>query len=309
MAKNLEATDPYTYFQDYREFIPDYEDFIEALRVPNPVSIRINILLATPEQVVSDLERRGVKIEPTPLGDNFWTVPECDRPGRLFTHLLGMIYPQSLSSGIPALVLRPGPGDFVLDLCAAPGSKTGHMAQMMENRGTILANDPSTKRHSPLQNNLRRLGVANAIVSGYAGQNFPKRWRFSKILADVPCTGEGNGRIGPSGRLTGFRVTAKALTNVQTGCLLRAFDVLAPGGALVYSTCTYNPTENEAVVDYLLKERPSAELLPIDLDIPHEPGIVRWKGETYDERLELAWRIYPHRLKSEGFFLAHIART
>ena len=309
MARAPEPIDPCAYFEIYREFIPDYEGFIEALHVPNPMSFRVNTLLATPERVVLDLERRGVAVEPTPLGDTFWTAPECTRPGHLFAHLLGMIYPQSLSSGIPALVLRPGPEDFVLDLCAAPGSKTGHMAQMMENRGMIVANDPSPKRHSPLQNNLRRLGVANAVVSGYAGQNFPKRWRFSKILADVPCSGEGNGRIEPSGRLKGFRAVGKDQSNIQKGCLLRAFDLLAPGGALIYSTCTYNPNENEAVVDHLLKERPAAELLPIDLEIPHDPGITRWKGETYDDGLELAWRIYPHRLKTDGFFLARIART
>jgi 16S rRNA C967 or C1407 C5-methylase (RsmB/RsmF family) len=89
--------------------------------------------------------------------------------------------------------------------------------------------------------------------------------------------------------------------------LTRAFDLLADDGTVVYATCTYNPVENEAVVDHLLRERP-ARLVPIMLDIPHDPGITEWRGTTYHGELVKAWRIYPHRLLTVGFFLAQIAR-
>jgi 16S rRNA C967 or C1407 C5-methylase (RsmB/RsmF family) len=96
------------------------------------------------------------------------------------------------------------------------------------------------------------------------------------------------------------------ITGTQRDLLLRGFDVLAPDGVLVYSTCSYNPRENESVVDHLLRSRP-ARVLPVHLDVPHDPGITAWQGEVFHEDLLNTWRIYPNRLNTVGFFLAKIA--
>jgi|Deesub1362A_J573_1020465.scaffolds.fasta_scaffold00324_20 NOL1/NOP2/sun family putative RNA methylase len=291
----------------YRDIIPDFRGFMEALRGEIPTSFRVNTLLADPDKVIKALESQGIPLQATPLGEWFWLAPTLRSPGHLLEHLMGLIYTQTLSSGLPPLALDPAPTDRILDLCAAPGSKTTQMAQMMANRGLIVANEPVQGRHAALEGNLRRLGVVNTLVTGYHGQNFPLRWRFNKVLVDVPCSGEGNARVGPWGELRGFRPMRRDFSRLQKALLVRAFDLLEEGGSLVYSTCTYNPRENEAVVDHLLRLRP-AEVLPIPLDVPHEAGLTHWRGETYHESLRLAWRIYPHSLPSVGFFMAKIAR-
>jgi 16S rRNA C967 or C1407 C5-methylase (RsmB/RsmF family) len=177
----------------------------------------------------------------------------------------------------------------------------------MRNHGLLIANEPDRRRHASLLSNLRRMGVTNTVVTAYQGQNFPMRGRFSRVLADVPCSGEGKARLNPTGDLISFRPGPGDLPRVQRALLLRAFDLLAEDGCLVYATCTYNPMENEAVVDHLLRSRPS-KLVPIALKIPHEPGITAWEGERFSHELAHAWRIYPHRLPSVGFFVAQIRR-
>jgi len=95
------------------------------------------------------------------------------------------------------------------------------------------------------------------------------------------------------------------LPRLQKQLLKRGFDILAPGGSLIYATCTYNPAENEAVVQELLEQRP-ATLQPITLPVPHSPGLLRWKEYTYDARMQHCWRLYPHQTSSVGFFVASI---
>ena len=294
-------------FGRYRDLIPEFDGFLGALRGELPTALRINTLLASAESVRRGLENQWGTLNPTPLGALFWLAPGISNPGYLLEHLMGLVYAQSLSSALAALALRPKPGEIALDLCAAPGGKTTHMAQEMENTGRIIANEPVRRRHASLQSNLRRLGVGNTVITAYDGQNFPMRWRFPKILVDAPCSGEGNGRIDCRGRIRGFGPTTKDFSGLQKALLLRAFDLLTEEGVMVYATCTYDPRENEAVLDELLKTRP-ARVAPLNLDVPHDPGVTTWAGKRYHREVEHAWRIYPHRLPTVGFFLAKIAR-
>ncbi|MFH1479912.1 MAG: hypothetical protein ABIG67_01465 [Pseudomonadota bacterium] len=152
------------------------------------------------------------------------------------------------------------------------------------------------------------MGVLNTIVTAYQAQEFPlKHQRFDYVLADVPCSGEGIFRI--INRHPGYqeRVTKEGLTLLQKRIIKRGFDLLKGDGQMVYATCTYDPEENESVVNHLLKRR-DADLFPIDTDIRHEPGLSEWKGERYDNRLRRTIRFYPHRVDSVGFFVARIGR-
>ena len=241
------------------------------------------------------------------LADTLYSAPGLEAPGNLLEYFLGHVHPQALTSCLAALALGPEPGSFVLDMCAAPGGKASHMAQLMENSGCIVANELYPSRHIPLGHTLERLGVMNALITGYQAQEFPLKQQFDYILADVPCSGEGRFRkIRPTDR---YLVTdsIERLPHVQRKIILRGFDMLGEGGVMLYATCTYNPDENEAVVDHLLKERP-ARLLPLDMEMDHEPGVPNWKGRTYDERIIRAARFYPHRIDSVGFFMARIGR-
>jgi len=295
-------------FEGYASFIPDFEEFQEALNRPIPTHLRINTLKTDVDRVVDSLQGGGVKIKMSLPGDPTLVIaPELEKPGKLLDFQLGHIHVQALTSCIASLLLRPKPGQYVLDMCAAPGGKTSHMAQLMRNTGLIVANELYRDRHISLGHNLGRLGVTNTIITGYQAQQFPMRQKFDLILADVPCSGEGTFRKTRACQTYKEKPEKRKLPALQKKILTRGFDLLKPGGMILYSTCTFNPDENEAVVSALLSER-DAELLTIDLELSIEPGITEWKGQKYDARLRHAARFYPHRINSVGFFMAKISK-
>ncbi|MBW1797392.1 MAG: RsmB/NOP family class I SAM-dependent RNA methyltransferase, partial [Deltaproteobacteria bacterium] len=208
---------------------------------------------------------------------------------------------------LASIALGPKQGTYVLDMCASPGGKTSHLAELMNNTGFIVANELYPKRQIPLGHTLERLGVMNAVITGYQAQEFPMKHRFDYILADVPCSGEGRFRQTKEG-LTYWETGAKArLSDLQKKIILRGFDLLKENGEMLYATCTYNPEENESVVNFLLDHR-DAKLLPIHVGFDCEPGILQWGNETYDKQIERTARFYPHRIDSVGFFMARIGR-
>jgi 16S rRNA C967 or C1407 C5-methylase (RsmB/RsmF family) len=228
-------------------------------------------------------------------------------PGNLLEYYLGHIHLQALTSCLASLVLAPKPDSYVLDMCASPGGKSSHMAQLMNNSGLIVSNELYPKRHVQLGHTLMRLGVLNAIVTGYQAQQFPSKQMFDYVLADVPCSGEGTFRFrGEYGAYRRKRGRIK-LPPLQRKIILRGYDLLKAGGRMVYATCTYDPIENEAVVQHLLTHR-DAELVPIEAEIPSEPGITSWKGEDYDRCLKRTARFYPHQVNSVGFFMAKVSK-
>ena len=298
---------PEQHFSPYSAFVPDYSAFCNKLAEPQPIHLRINTLKAAVSETRLRLERRDVCLVPEKSVEFVFRAANITQLGHLPEYCLGHVHSQALSSVLAGLALGPKPGDVVLDLCAAPGSKTTLLAQLMENRGLIVANDKSTNRLISLQSNLKRLGVTNTITVRYPGQQFPKILAFDRILADVPCSAEGTSRVGENGILRNAPQSGKRLPRLQRNLLLRAFDLLKPGGTLIYSTCTYNPDENESMVQFLIENRP-ARVQPIDLELPHCSGLSQWKEKTYDPSIKKCWRIYPHRLDTVGFFLAKVGK-
>ena len=298
---------PEEYFRSYSKMIPDFAVFCRKLAEPLPVHLRINTLKASLAETRMRLEHRGILLvqeKPLPM---VFRAQNLSQPGHLLEFSLGHLHSQALSSALAALALDPQPGDAVLDLCAAPGSKTSLLAQLMKNTGTIVANDNKPNRLIPLRANLKRLGVTNTILVRSPGQHLPKRYSFDRILVDVPCSAEGTLRAGTQGTIRPPLPVGAKLLRLQRDLTLRAFDLLNPGGTLVYSTCTYNPEENESVVQFLLKNR-EAIVQPVPLDLPHIPGLNRWKETTYEPSIKQCWRIYPHHLDTVGFFLARVVK-
>ena len=297
-----------TLFAPYAAFIPDFPAFCAALQSPRQCCLRVNTLRTTPEAVRALLVSQGYHVTPSPIAEELLLVDNLSHPGRLHEALLGYYHPQALTSALASLMLAPQPGEPVCDLCAAPGSKTSHMAQLMRNQGLIVANEPAHERLCMLEYNLKHLGISNVVTTRYTGQNFPLRCKFIRVLVDAPCSGEGNYRCDMQGRVQHIRRAngaADDLPRLQKQLLRRGFDILAPGGSLIYATCTYNPAENEAVVQELLEQRP-ATIQPITLPVPHSPGLLQWKEDTYDARMQHCWRLYPHQTGSVGFFVASI---
>ena len=207
---------------------------------------------------------------------------------------------------IPPLVLQPQPGETVLDLCSAPGSKTTQISQQMDNRGIVIANEPSLSRITPLRSNCERLGAINVAITRYDGRRFPNQL-FDRILVDVPCSGEGRARkdLGICGRSSLKR--SLGLQALQKGLLKRAINLVKPGGVVVYSTCTYAPEENEIVVESVLDE---AHLDKISIPgLVDSPGITKWNGVEHSNDLLLCARYYPHYNDTGGFFVAKLIKN
>ena len=295
-------------FEEYSEFIPDFTQFQERLRNPFIPHLRVNRIRIEPVLLLELLSEKGILLErASERDDSLYIAPEIKSMGNLLEYFAGYLHPQALTSCLASLALSPGEDSYVLDMCAAPGGKTSHLAQIMGNSGIIVANELYSNRHPGLGHTLSRLGVLNAVVTGYQAQEFPLKQRFDFVLADVPCSGEGRFRqIGKSLAYDVYR-KKETLPDLQKKIILRGFDLLKEQGQMIYSTCTYNPEENESVINYLLNER-DAVLLPIDVGAESEPGISKWRHETYDEQLKSAVRFYPHRIDSVGFFMAAIGR-
>ncbi|MBW1785593.1 MAG: RsmB/NOP family class I SAM-dependent RNA methyltransferase [Deltaproteobacteria bacterium] len=295
-------------FLVYRDIIPAYAAFEKCLNHPLEPHVRVNRLKAEPGEVASTLRRRGVQLQTSYSRDDcLYAAPDLESPGNLPEYFLGSIHPQAFTSCLAAPALSPEPHACVLDMCAAPGGKTAHMADLMENTGLIVANELYADRQRSLGHTLDRLGVLNAVITGYQAQEFPTRQTFDFVLADVPCSGEGTFRTAKPGAVFRKPRNAEYLPGLQKKIILHGYDLLNPGGRMLYATCTYNPEENEGVVDHLLKQR-DADLLPIKLDCEVDPGITGWKQSLYDKRLERSARFYPHRTRSVGFFMARIGK-
>jgi len=293
----------------YRDIIPDFERFLDALRRPPPVYVRTNPRRTSAPALRARLAARGARLEPAPIPGAFLAAG-LERPGVTVEFVLGHYYVQGLTSMLPALALSPEPGQKILDLCAAPGSKTTQIADMIEDRGLLVANDVKIPRLRALQSNLERLGVTCSAVTSYRGESFPGRIPFDRVLVDAPCSGEGTWREVPPRRSRDWDpAQCERLRPAQLRLLARAADLVAPGGLLVYSTCTYAPEENEAVVDELLGTRPDLSLEPVSLPVPHAPGLTGWQGRTFRRELAFAARVYPHLVDSWGFFVARLRRA
>jgi NOL1/NOP2/sun family putative RNA methylase len=295
-------------FEEYREFIPDFDSFLESLRSPLPNHLRINRLKTSPASALGMLREKGISLRPVYAGeDTLYEAPRALLPGKLPEYFLGYIHPQALTSCVASLVLAPRPNSSVLDLCAAPGGKTSHLSQLMGNTGIIVANELHSRRHAPLSHTLSRLGVLNAVQTAYPAQEFPLRHCFDFVMADVPCSGEGRWRLSREPDAPDDSRYRAGIVEAQKRMILRGFDLLKKEGMMVYCTCTYSPAENERVVDFLLKHR-DAELVPLDNSPDVEPAIAQWGKEKFDGRVRKAGRFYPHRVDSVGFFMARIRK-
>jgi len=293
-------------FYERYSMLEDTDEFWEFIIRPLRQSIRVNTLKA-PLDVVVERLKEEFELQQIPwVREGFFI--NVDNLAKVPEHSLGLIFGQEASSMIPPVVLDPKPGELVLDMAAAPGSKTGQIAQYMENEGCIVANDPKLSRANVLIANLNRMGVLIARVTTKDGAYFGRfENTFDRILLDAPCSSVGmirkRWKFLESWRLRGVIKYMK----VQKRLILAAYRALKPGGTLVYSTCTIDPLENEEVVDYLLRKT-NARLGKIDLPVKTSEPVLEWEGRTYSEELKKALRIHPNDNDTEAFFIAKIVK-
>ncbi|MFH1056067.1 MAG: RsmB/NOP family class I SAM-dependent RNA methyltransferase [Candidatus Altiarchaeota archaeon] len=284
----------------HRRILKDeYFKFMQYFMKPQErQSIRVNTLKSDMRQVKRILAEHAVQYGPVKwCQDGLWVNSQSLD---YMEHQLGLYYIQSASSMIAPQVL--GRGERVLDLCAAPGGKSTHLAQLMGNRGLLVANDNNPARIRGLVYNIQRCGVTNAVVTMLDGCRIDREGeRFDRILVDAPCSSVGTLRQSMEVLRKWSLEWVRQLNVIQKKMILSGFDSLADGGRLVYSTCTTTVEENEHVIEYLLRERGKARLEKVKLD-----GIKLRHGLT-EKTFDCA-RVYPQDNDTEPHFIAEVVK-
>ncbi len=284
--------------------------FLEACEQPIRTSIRMNTLRMESEKTIERLQKKKIKLEKIPwLSHGYYADFEGrSTPGAFLEHMLGFYYVQGVPSMTTVEVLDPQPDETILDLAAAPGGKTTHIAQQMQNSGKVVAVEMDRKRISSLESNILRCGVTNSIVLRGDARKIEKlNLEPDRILLDAPCSGEGLIPLDPTRKTSKSMADVRFCATKEDELLDAAVTILAPGGTIVYSTCSIAPEENEYVVDEILKRHPEMKIVPIPLDFG-TPGYSEPYGVSLDESLKLAKRFLPHLHGSEGFFICKMIK-
>lgn len=280
------------------------------------ISFRVNNLKANVSTLLEELSNQGFVIKNAAFPNAFYVelAPEGLSLSSTSAFNEGKIYIQNLSSMIPSLVLDPKPGEKILDLCSAPGSKTSHIAALSENKSEITAVENNVKRLNALKINLELQGVTNVSFIRASAQALPFSNPgllnyFDKVLCDVPCSNEGLIREPGSYDFSYWNPkNAKQLSQLQKKIVSAGIKMLKPGGTLVYSTCTYSVEENEGVVDWALKKFKNVKIEAISPDgVSFQSGITNWKGKKFYKSIQKAERILPDR-NYEAFFIVKLVK-
>ena len=283
---------PEAYIHQMKRLLGEAGFFAYEKSLSEPVTraLRVNLLLSPDGTLPCEIEGVG---DPVPWAKGCYFVEGDARPGLSPLHEGGLFYLQEPSALSAVSVLDPQPGERVLDLCAAPGGKSTQIAGLMQGRGLLVCNEPVASRAQILSRNVERMGVRNAIVTSampdQLAPHFPAF--FDRILVDAPCSGEGMFRRQPEARDEWSENSPRGCADRQMEILHEAAKMLAPGGVMVYSTCTFNDTENEGVLARFAQEHPEFTLEAFSL-----PGLP--SGERGYAHL------YPHEIRGEGHFVS-----
>ena len=293
----------------YDPIVEDPAAFHDACERPLPSVVRVNGIKATPDRIRRAFESAGVEFDPVGWHEGLFRLGEGESPGNSWPFVHGWVYGQEEVSAVPALALNPDPGERVLDCCAAPGSKTTQLAARMDDRGLLVGNDNNLGRLSALRSNAERCGVTNLAVTRADARNFSLKpfdgQPFDRTLVDVPCSCEGTIRKNPDALDNWSLDHVEGIAGVQKGVLERSIEITRPGGTVVYSTCTFAPEENDAILQHAL-ENHDCRLLEYELPLEYVPGLTEWNGESFDDSMRRAKRIYPHHNDTGGFFCAKL---
>ncbi len=307
---------PKKFLEQVESVVPEElkESVYLGLQSRKPTTFRTNLLKISTPELERRLEESGIIFEKTGWFPDGFILKSPGKRDLIETELYkeGYFYIQSLSSMIPSLILDPKPGEEILDLTAAPGSKTTQIAMMMENTGRITANDRSKVRLFKLQYNLKMQGVLNTKVVYSEGKDFWKKnpEQFDRVLVDVPCSLEGRFNCNdPKTYKDWASGKVKVLSSLQKFLLRSAISCCKAGGTIVYSTCTLSLEENEEVVDWVLeKEGDGIEIEKINLPgLNSIEGIISKGNRKYNPEVKKCLRIFPSELM-EGFFVAKIKK-
>ncbi len=286
--------------EKYKNIIKDWEKFKESCNKPPITSIRKNSLKANGGFKERLCEKFG-EVEKSSWNPEVYRLLQQDSPGRSLMHWMGEYYVQEESASIPVEVLNPQEGERILDMCSAPGGKTTQIASKINNKGTVIANDKSSRRMQSLHANIYRTGSACVAATNYDARQIPENQKYDKILVDAPCSGEGD-KARRNFRPASQEET-RSLSKLQKQIMEKADKLLKPKGTIVYSTCTISPTENEKVVKNIL-ESTELRLEEIKIGAEHSKGLKSFQSQEFTKEARKTIRVYPHHLNSGVIYVA-----
>lgn len=226
-------------------------------------------------------------------------------------YLAGHYMIQGASSLLPVMALDPKEKERILDMSAAPGGKSSHIAALMKNTGVLFSNDLNEDRLKAVIGNFHRLGITNSVICKYDGRKIPSVLKdFDRVLLDAPCTGTGVIAKDQSVKINKDELDIQRCCTLQRELLLAAIDSVnhksATGGIIVYSTCSILPDENERIIDYALQKR-DVKLVPTGLEFGTE-GFTSYRQYRFHPSMKLTRRFYPHTHNMDGFFVAKLKK-
>ena len=281
----------------------EYPLYEKSLSEPMYTCLRVNTLKISVEEF---LEISPFKLTPVPWTKNgFYYDASVDTPSKHPFYYAGLYYLQEPSACLPAATLPIEENDKVLDLCAAPGGKSTELATHLGPGGLLVSNDISASRLKALQKNIEVFGIRNSIITCETPDSLANVFEayFDKILIDAPCSGEGMFRKS-SAMVTAWEQNGnEKFINIQRSILKEAVKMLKPGGSILYSTCTFDPGEDEKQVLYLKELDPELKVEAIPSFEGFVPGNPEW-AESDDESLRNTYHLFPHKIKGEGHYVA-----
>ncbi|WP_061776438.1 RsmF rRNA methyltransferase first C-terminal domain-containing protein [Levilactobacillus senmaizukei] len=290
---------PQDFIIKYRSLLGDEaEDFLASFDQPSTTGYRVN-----PSHRNLPASVTAAKSVPYEPWGHFGTVK-----GRSLMHQSGAVYSQEPSAMFVGATAAPQPGDKVLDLCAAPGGKTTHLASYLQGQGLLVTNEINRKRVKVLAENVERFGIRSAVILNESPDRlspiFPDF--FDKVLVDAPCSGEGMFRKDPAAMQYWSLDYVQECADRQREIMTEAVKMVKPGGQLIYSTCTFAPEEDEQMMAWVLKTFPDFHLAPIT----KLGGVSDARPDWADGNPELAngARLFPQRMAGEGHFVAKLVR-
>ena len=291
-----------------KELLQDeYDDYLQCYDEPRYYGLRVN----TNKISVEDF----LKIAPWPLtpvpwvSNGFYYDGDKIQPSKHPYYFAGLYYLQEPSAMTPASRIPVEPGERVLDVCAAPGGKATELGAKLKGEGVLIANDISNSRARGLLKNLELFGIGNMMViseePGKLVEYFPEY--FDKILIDAPCSGEGMFRKDKKMVKAWEEHGPEFFSKLQRSIITQAAAMLKPGGMILYSTCTFDPLENEKTVEYLLETCPEFKICDMEGYEGFCEGIPKYV-EDHSEEYRKTVRIFPHKMQGEGHYLALVKK-
>jgi NOL1/NOP2/sun family putative RNA methylase len=270
-------------------------------------AIRINPLRTSEDDLTHEMNQRGAFLQKIPFLKDGYFAKASFSLGATPSYLLGKYYLQAPLSQLVSEVLNPKLGSRVLDMAAAPGGKATHLAAMVGKKGIVVALDNDSTRLAAVRNNAERLGHANVVcVKKDARFAADLKMTFDFILLDAPCSGNFCSEENWFGRrkIEDIKFNAR----VQRELVRAAYQCLAPGGRLLYSTCSLEPEEDEMVVDWALKKFPDLQVIAFNVAIG-DAGTTKWSEQELDPRIAGTKRFWPHKTSMEGFYIALLEKS